>query len=95
MLRTMIFLLAMWAVLVYIATACSTVEEYDGGLKYGPRCTTRIELRNGTKLEYPTDMDHLVRAEEGCVRHYGNDYCLTKFIKTGHQSYWAICGRAK
>lgn len=91
----MILLLIMWAVLVYVATSCTTIDEYDGGAKYGPRCTTKIELRNGTKFEYPIDMDNLVHAEQGCVDHYGPDYCLTRFIKTGQQSYWAICGRSQ
>lgn len=85
----------MWAVLVYIATSCTTTENYNGAVQYGPKCTTRIELRNGTKFEYPIDMDNLVHAEQGCVDHYGEDYCLVKFIKTGKQSYYAICGRSK
>lgn len=96
MLRLMITLLIIWAVLIAFATSCTTTGEYDGGIvKYGQNCTTRIELRNGTKFEYPIDMDNLVHAEQGCVNHYGEGYCLTRFIKTGQQSYWAICGRSQ
>jgi len=94
MLRTMILLLIVWAVVIFVGS-CSTTDTYDGGIKFGPKCTTRIELRNETKFEYPVDMDNLVRAEQGCIDHYGPDYCLTRFIKTGQQSYWAICGRSK
>lgn len=95
MLRSILLLLFIWTILLLLATSCATTGEYDGGVKYGPNCTTRIELRNGTAFEYPVDMDNLVRAEQGCIDHYGPDYCLNRFIKTGQQSYWAICGRSK
>lgn len=95
MLRLMITLLIIWAVLIAFATSCSTTDKYHGGAVYKAECTTRIELRNGTVFEYPIDMDNLVRAEQGCVDHYGEDSCLVRFIKTGQQSYWAICGGHK
>jgi hypothetical protein len=95
MLRLMITMLIIWALLIAFATSCATKPDYNGAVQYGPKCTTRIELRNGTEFEYPVDMDNLVRAEQGCVDHYGPNYCLVKFIKTGRQSYWAICGRSK
>jgi len=95
MLRTMIILLVVWAAVIFLATGCTTTELYDGGIVANPKCTTRIELRNGTKFEDPIDTDNLVRAEQGCVDHYGEGSCLVRFIKTGQQSYWAICGGHK
>lgn len=95
MLRTMIILLLVWIAVILLATGCATTDTYDEGVKYGAHCTTSIELRNDTKLEYPEDTDNLVRAEEGCVRHYGPDSCLVRFIKTGKLSYWAMCGGHK
>ena len=93
--RDMILLLIVWAILIVVATSCTTTpaQEYDE-IKYNSACTTKIELRNQTKLEYPEDMNALVNAEEGCIRHYGPGSCLVKFIKTGKLSYYAICKRA-
>jgi len=97
MMRIMILLLAAWALLIILATSCSTVPTaeklYDESITYNPSCTTQIELRNGTKFEMPEDAEQLVNAEEGCVRHYGPKSCLTRFIKTGKLSYYAICRR--
>lgn len=95
MLRTMILLLIVWAVVIFLGS-CSTIDNYNGGgIVVNDKCTTRIELRNGTTFEYPIDLDNLVRAEQGCVDHYGENSCLVRFIKTGKQSYWAICGGHK
>lgn len=78
-----------------LLTSCSTTEIYDGAAVYGPRCTTKIELKHGTKFETPIDEDNFVAAEAGCVRKYGPKYCLVKFIKVAPAAYHAICGRAK
>lgn len=97
MMRIMILLLAAWALLIILATSCSTrssqEELYDESIVYNPSCALRIELRNGTKFEVPEDTKQLVNAEEGCIRHYGPKSCLTRFIKTGKLSYYAICRR--
>lgn len=93
MLRTMILLLILWAIMVALVTSCATVPQ-GPEIDYNPSCTTKIELRNGTKLENPEDMNSLVEAEEGCIRHYGPGSCLTRFIKTGKLSYYAICRRS-
>lgn len=94
MLRSMFLLLVVWALLLVVATSCATVPE-GPEIDYNPDCATKIELRNGTKLEYPEDMDSLVRAEDGCIRHYGPGSCLTRFIKTGKLSYYAMCRRSQ
>jgi hypothetical protein len=97
MFRSMLFLLVIWILLAIVATSCATSSdiagEYDGGIVYNAQCTTKIELRNGSKFEVPEDLDHLVRAEDGCVRHYGSESCLIRFIKTGKLSYYAVCKR--
>lgn len=91
--RTYIFLLVIWAACLYLASSCATTEEPE--VVYDPACTTRIELRNGTKFEVPEDSDNLINAEYGCIRHYGDRSCLVRFIKTGKLSYYAICKRDK
>lgn len=93
-LRTYIFLLMVWLVCMYAASSCSTVDTQEEP-EFNPSCTTRIELRNGTKFEAPEDVDGMVNAEQGCVRHYGEKSCLVRFIKTGKKSYYAICKRNK
>lgn len=91
--RNMILLLVVWALLIVVATSCATVApKNEEGIEYNPACTTKIELRNGTKFEAPEDLNNLVRAEEGCIDHYGPNSCLVRFIKTAKLSYYAICG---
>lgn len=80
-------------VILLLITSCSTTEEYHGGAVYNPLCTTKIELLHGTTLDYPEDIDNLVRAEEGCIKRFGERSCLIRFIKTSKLSYWAICRR--
>lgn len=84
----------------YIAIAlllagCTTIPEPQDSIQYDSECTTQIILRNGTKFESPIDVENMVNAEEGCIRHYGHGSCLVKFIKTGDRSYYAICKRRK
>ena len=94
-LKSMILLLILWAVIVIVLTSCSTSSPKNPeGINYDAACTTNIELRNNTKFEIPEDVDNLVNAEEGCIRHYGAGSCLVRFIKTGKLSYYAICKRA-
>lgn len=37
------------------------------------------------------DLKSMDLAKDGCVKHYGSDYCLSKFIKKAPLTYWAIC----
>jgi hypothetical protein len=38
---------------------------------------------------------HMARARTGCVEHYGPGSCLVRFVRTGEDSYWAICRRGE
>ena len=95
MLRSMLFLLVVWGLLLIYCSSCSTPQEAIKEPQYNPKCTTLIELRNGTTFEKPEDVENFARAEMGCVRYYGEGSCLTRFIKTGKLSYYAMCQRAK
>jgi len=78
----------------FVTCGCTTDESetIDGiVVNYDKDCTTVIELRNGTAFEYPEDADNLVIAEESCIKQYGSDSCLSRFIKTGKLSYYAVC----
>lgn len=93
MLRTMILLLVLWAIVIATMTSCSVYKHNypEDVLNYNKDCVTEIELRNGTKFEHPEDSDNMIAAEEGCIRKYGINSCLVRFIKTGKLSYYAIC----
>lgn len=89
-----VFLLFTVIMISSCVTNDSTEDPVDGlSVDYDKDCTTKIELRNGTVFEHPEDTDNLVRAESGCIKNYGVGSCLSKFVKTGKLSYYAICKR--
>jgi hypothetical protein len=91
--RSALLLLIVWTFVILVATSCSHTNPSDELIVANKLCTTQIELRNGTKFESPEDVDNMINAEEGCIKHYGQGSCLIRFIKTSKLSYYAICRR--
>ena len=78
------------AMTMLVLSGCSTLDKLD----MRSQCPyVETTYAYGVQPEFAMDDKHQGLARVGCVNHYGEGACLTKFLKTGDLQYQAICRR--